>query len=80
MAALLLRGLIVNPSTIHIPNTAGFQIRPLPGSASRSSKPIAVDRAGFWPPSVKEKVRIAIFFEDFFDISRVDVASRRLVP
>ena len=27
------------------------------------------------PLSVKEKVRIAIFFEDLFDISRVDVVS-----
>ena len=27
------------------------------------------------PLSVKEKVRIAVFFEDLFDISRVDVVS-----
>jgi predicted nucleotidyltransferase len=32
------------------------------------------------PLSVKEKVRIAIFFEDLFDISRVDVVSLPEAP
>ena len=32
------------------------------------------------PLSVKEKVRIAIFFEDLFDISRVDIVSLPEAP